>query len=245
VSNTLRIAGFGNLVASIISLVLLAVPGTSAEAADSAPLKIGIIGTGNIGSALATLWAKEGHELVISSRHPEELRELATKLGPRVKVGTPREAAVFGEVVLISIPYGAMPQLGKDLQKELAGKVVLDTGNPYPERDGPMADEARKVGTGVTSPRFLPGVKLVRAFNAIFYKDLINHAHRPGERVAIPLAGNDAGALAVARRLVKEAGFDPVVVGGLDRAREFDYGTPPYTKVQTAAELRKMLKLQP
>ena len=88
---------------------------SAAAAADSKPLKIGIVGTGNIGGALATHWAKAGHELVISSRHPEELQELAKSLGPKVRVGTPQEAAAFGDVILLSVPYGATPQVGKDL----------------------------------------------------------------------------------------------------------------------------------
>jgi len=235
----------------LLSIVALAVVGLSsvwvvpiARAADQDTLKIGIIGTGNIGGNLAKLWAKAGHELVISSRHPEQLQELARSLGAKVRVGTPREAAVFGDVVLISIPYGAMPQLGRDLKAELANKIVIDTGNPYPERDGPMAEEARRQGTGVASAAFLPGTRLVRAFNAIFYKNLASEAHRPGERVGIPIAGDDAQALEVAQRLVRDAGFDPVVVGPLARAREFDVGTPVYTQVLTAAQLRKALGLE-
>jgi len=129
----------------------------------AAPLKIGIIGTGHIGGALATLWVGAGYEVMMSSRHPEELQALAHSLGPRAHVGTPREAAQFGEVLLISVPYGALPQVGRDLKSELAGKIVLDTGNPYPERDGQMAVEARRKGTGVASADYLPGVRLVRA----------------------------------------------------------------------------------
>jgi predicted dinucleotide-binding enzyme len=214
-----------------------------ARAAGDGPLKIGVIGTGNIGGNLATLWAKAGHELVISSRHPEELQGLARSLGPKVRVGTPREAAAFGEVVLISVPYMALPQVGRDYKAELAGKVVLDTGNPYPQRDGAMAEEARREGTGVASAEFLPGTRLVRAFNAINYDDLKNEAHRAPPRVAIPLAGDDKEALAVAERLVRDAGFDPVVVGPLSRAREFDVGTKVYTRLLTAAQLRKELSL--
>jgi 8-hydroxy-5-deazaflavin:NADPH oxidoreductase len=221
------------------------VPSTAAGAAldDSKPLKIGIIGTGNIGGALAKHWAKAGHEIVIASRHPEELEDLAKSLGPKVRAGTPKQAAAFGDVVLVSIPYAATPQLGRDLQSELKGKIVLDTGNPYPNRDGPMAEDARKRGTGVASAEFLPGTRLVRAFNAIKYTDLTNEAHRSGEKYGIPLAGDDPEALRVAQRLVRDAGFDPVVVGGLDRAREFDVGTPVYVKSLTARELRKALNL--
>jgi predicted dinucleotide-binding enzyme len=185
-----------------------------------------------------------GHEVLISSRHPDRLQALAHSLGAKARVGTPREAAVFGEVVLISVPYAALPEVGRDLKSELDGKIVLDTGNPYPQRDGDMALEARRKGTGVASAEFLPGVRLVRAFNAINSGDLAHEAHRKGERYAIPLAGDDAAALAVAQRLVKDAGFDSVVVGPLARAREFDVGTAVYTRLMTAAQLRAALGLK-
>src|SRR5881394_921823 len=214
---------------------VVALPG-SARAAD-APARIGIIGTGKIGGTLAELWVKAGHEVLISSRHPDELQGLARTLGPKARVGTPKEAAVFGEVVLISVPYGALPQVGKDLQNELKGKVVLDTGNPYPERDGEMAVEARRKGTGVASAEFLPGVRLVRAFNAISYRSLRSEAHRAGEAVGIPIAADDKQALTVASRLVKDAGFEPVVVGPLSKAKSFDVGSPVYVQLLTAREL--------
>jgi predicted dinucleotide-binding enzyme len=232
------------------ALMLAAPRAASAASADSpaaqptAPLKIGIIGTGHIGGALATLWVGAGHEVLMSSRHPQELQALAKSLGPRAHVGTPREAAQFGEVVLLSVPYGALPQIGRDLKSELAGKIVLDTGNPYPERDGPMAVEARRKGTGVASAEYLPGARLVRAFNAINSGDLRSEAHRKGAPVAIPLAGDDPQALKVAEQLVKDAGFAPVVVGPLSRAREFDVGTPVYTRVMTEPQLRAALGLK-
>jgi 8-hydroxy-5-deazaflavin:NADPH oxidoreductase len=225
------------------ALVCASASSFTVRAATPDPVKIGIIGTGHIGGALAKLWVQAGHEVLISSRHPEELKSLAAALGPRARVGTPRDAALFGQVVLVSVPYKALPQLGQDLRAELAGKIVLDTCNPYPERDGPMALEARQAGTGVASPRFLPGVRLVRAFNAINYRDLEQLAHRGGEPVAIPLAGDDPQALAVAQALVKDAGFEPVVVGPLSRAREFDVGTSTYTRTLTAPQLRAALNL--
>jgi len=217
-------------------------PGAVVHAADAKP-RIGIVGTGHIGGTLATLWAKQGYRLMISSRHPSALKSLASALGPNVHVGTPRAAAAFGDVVIVSVPYGALPEVGRDLAHELAGKTVLDTGNPYPQRDGPMAEDARRKGTGVASAEYLPGVHLVRAFNAISYKDLASQAHRSGELIAIPLAGDDPHALAVAQRLVRDAGFEPVVVGGLARAKDFDVGTPVYVKLLTAAELRRELGL--
>jgi 8-hydroxy-5-deazaflavin:NADPH oxidoreductase len=223
--------------------VLLPGAATAADTGAGPTMKIGIIGAGKIGGTLAALWVKAGHEVLISSRHPEELQSLAQSLGPKAHVGTPREAALFSNVVLVSIPYGALPQLGKDLKSELAGKIVLDTGNPYPERDGDMALEARKLGTGVASAKFLPGVRLVRAFNAINYKDLASLSHRSGELVAIPLASDDAQALAVASQLVTDAGFEPVVVGPLSTAKRFDVGTPVYVQVLSARELRARLGL--
>lgn len=229
--------------AVLTGLALIAAAGAPLPAS-AAPIKIGIIGAGHIGGNLARLWVKAGHPVLISSRHPEELRALAASLGPLARVGTPRQAALFGDVVLISVPYGALPQIGHDLRAELAGKIVLDTGNPYPQRDGEMAVEARKEGTGVASARYLPGVRLVRAFNAITYIDLVRQAHRPGEPAAIPLAGDDRQALAVAQRLVRDAGFEPVVVGPLSSARKFDVGTPVYVKVLTARQLRKQLGLE-
>jgi len=221
-----------------------ATPGDSAPAQPAVPLKIGIIGTGHIGGALAALWTGAGHEVLLSSRHPQELQALAHSLGPRAHVGTPREAAQFGGVVLISVPYGALPQVGLDLKSEAAGKIVLDTGNPYPARDGQMAVEARRKGTGVASADYLPGVRLVRAFNAINSGDLRSEAHRKGAPVAIPLAGDDPEALKVAEQLVRDAGFAPVVVGPLSRAREFDVGTSVYTRVMTEPQLRQALGLK-
>jgi predicted dinucleotide-binding enzyme len=233
-------------IARVLAAALALMPAAQAAAGDpepATPVKIGIIGAGHIGGTLADLWVRSGHEVLLSSRHPEELKSLAATLGPRAHVGTPREAALFGKVVLVSVPYQALPQLGADLRQELAGKIVLDTCNPYPERDGPMATEARARGTGVASAQFLPGVRLVRAFNAIGYRDLQRLAHRAGDPVAIPLAGDDAAALALAQQLVRDAGFEPVVVGDLSRARDFDFGTYPYTHVLDAAQLRQALHL--
>jgi predicted dinucleotide-binding enzyme len=228
----------------VLAAAALAAHATSSLAAESRPVKIGIIGTGKIGSALATHWAKAGHELLLSSRHPEELQELAKSLGPKVRAGTPQEAARFGDVILLSVPYHATPQIGRDLGADLKGKVLLDTGNPYPFRDGEMAQDARRRGTGVTSPEYLPGVRLVRAFNAINHRNLVNDAHRPGERIGIPLASDDDRALEIAQRLVRDAGFDPVVVGPLSRAKDFDVGSKVYTRNLTAAELRRELGLE-
>lgn len=215
-----------------------------AAGGDSAAVRIGIIGTGKIGAALAELWVRSGHEVMISSRHPEELAALAARLGPKAHVGTPAQAAAYGPVVMLAVPYKATPQVGHDYAKEMAGKVVLDAGNPYPDRDGAMADAARIKGAGPSSRDFLPGVRLVRAFNAIIAGNLLTESNRPGERYAIPLASDDPAALKQAAALVRDAGFDPVVVGNLSTAHLFDVGSAVYVKLMTAKQLRDALGLR-
>jgi predicted dinucleotide-binding enzyme len=225
---------------ALVATVFLAVVSYAAGAAEP-PVRIGIIGTGKIGSALAQLWVSSGHEVMISSRHPEELAGLAAKLGPKAHAGTPAQAAAFGPVVMLAVPYGATPQVGRDYAKELAGKIVLDAGNPYPDRDGPMADAARVKGAGPSDREFLPGVRLVRAFNAIIAGNLLSQTNRAAGLIAIPLAGDDPAALKQAATLVRDAGFDPVIVGDLSQAHRFDVGSPVYVKLMTAKELRAAL----
>jgi predicted dinucleotide-binding enzyme len=133
--------------------------------------------------------------------------------------------------------------LGRNLAAEIKGKTVLETGNLYPDRDGEIAERilASGKGSGVFSQEYLAGARVVRAFNTMYYKVLANEAHRAGERVAVPLAGDDAQALETASALVRDAGFDPVVVGPLSRAKDFDVGTPVYTQALTARQLRESL----
>jgi predicted dinucleotide-binding enzyme len=224
-----------------VSALVLALPaGVPPAAAQGEPLKIGIIGTGRIGGTLARHWAAAGHEVFMSSRHPEELESLAGELGPLAHAGTPREAAAFGDVVLVSVPYAAIPQIGRDYKDELAGKIILDTSNPFEGRDGPMAIEAQRKGAGTASAEFLHTMRLVRAFNCIPAASLARQANRKPERIAIPLGGDDPQALAMAERLVRDAGFDPVVIGSLEQSRLFDLGQPLATGSATAAELRRL-----
>lgn len=206
-------------------------------------LRIGIIGSGNMGGGLGTAWASQGHEVFFSSRNPEELAELVAAAGPTAHAGTVEEAVEFGDVILIAVPYGALPQIGADHGDEMRGKVVIDLGNPRADRDGPMADDAIERGTGVASAEYLPGTRLVRAFNAIAYTMIENPTNDAGERIGIPIAGDDQEAVNIATRLVRDAGFEPVQVGGLDSARRFDRGTPVYVRGMTAAELRTALEL--
>ena len=208
------------------------------------PLKIGVIGSGRVGGTVGELWAKAGHEVMFSSLDLAHDKALAASIGGKAKAGTPAEAAAFGDVLLVSVPYKALPQLGRELAPLLKGKVVL-ASNPIAARDGDMAVAAREKGTGIASPEFLPGARLVRAFNEVGYQSMRSEAHRAGDKVAIPLAADDPRALQVAIGLVKDAGFEPVVVGDLASAKKFDVGSPVFGKPLTAAQLRKALGLTP
>jgi predicted dinucleotide-binding enzyme len=209
------------------------------------PRKIGIIGSGQQGGAIGVNWAQAGHEVLFSSRHPEELKDLVAKAGPKARAGTPQEAASFGEVVLIAVPYGALPQVGKDYAALMKGKVVIELGNPREDRDGPMANDALKKGTGMASAEYLPGVRLFRALNALSAAQVRNDAFRPGERLGVPVAGDDKAGVGIVTELVFDAGFDPVYVGPLARAKEFDRNTAVYVKGMTAKQIRETLKLPP
>ena len=211
-----------------IVLALMTASTLAAQTPTKQPMKIAFIGSGRQGGALGLQFAKAGHQVMFSSRHPEPLKD---------------EAAKWGDVIVIAVPYGSTPQVGKDYAALMKGKVVIDLGNPNVNRDGPMATEAIKKGTGVASAEFLPGVRLVRAFNALSFVQVERDAHRAGEKLGIPVAGDDPAAVAIVVRLAQDAGFDPVVVGNLSRAREFDTGTPVYVKGLTARQLREALKL--
>jgi len=215
------------------------------QTASGAKMKIGIIGAGHIGGTIGELWIKAGHPVFFSSRHPEELKELVERLGHLARAGTVDQATAFGEVVFLAVPYGALPQIGKDYGKSLAGKIVLDANNAVASRDGAIAEEAERDGIGVTSQKYLPGTRLVRAFNTLSYMIFAREANRPAPRLAVPIAGDDPEAVQVAAGLVRDAGFDPVEVGKLADARRFQRGAPGYGQNVRAAELKQKLSLAP
>jgi hypothetical protein len=206
----LRVAGAATATFALGSLPFVA--RVASAATDT--LKIGIIGSGRIGSTLGGLWVKSGHEVMFSSLDLEHDKALAAKLGAGARAGTSREAAAFGEVLLLAVPYSAVPAVGKDLGSLLKGKVVIDASNPIVNRDGEIAVWAREKGAGVASMELLPGARIVRAFNAIGFARMAV-AHQNAERMGMPMAGDDAKAVAVASRLVREIGYEPVLVGGL------------------------------
>jgi predicted dinucleotide-binding enzyme len=205
-------------------------------------MRIGIVGAGMIGSTLAELWVAAGHDVRLASRHPDELRPLVERLGTRASAGTPLDAAAFGEVVMLTVPLKAIPDLSRDLMPVLAGKVVIDTGNAYERRDGESAKEAsaHAQGSAGWAAAMFPASRWVKAFNTVYYKTLATEAHREGDRVGIPLAGDDSGALETAAALARDAGFDPVVIGPLARGKEFEPDTPSYNTGMTGQQIRSL-----
>lgn len=195
-----------------------------------------------IGSTLAKLWVDTGHEVRLASRHPVALQPLVTKLGEQASAGTPAEAVQFGDVVMLTVPLKAIPELARDLGPLLDGKVVLDTGNAYAQRDGDAAREATShpQGSAGWAATMFPNARWVKAFNTVYYKVLEKEAHRAGDRVGIPLASDDHEAAETAALLVRDAGFDPVIVGGLARGREFEPDTRPYNTGMSGPELRRL-----
>jgi predicted dinucleotide-binding enzyme len=217
----------------------------SGQTASSSKMKVGVIGAGHIGGTIGGLWTKAGHPVFFSSRHPEELQTLIAGLGPLAQAGTVDQAIAFGDVVFIAVPYGALPQIGSDYGKSLAGKIVLDANNAVASRDGAIADEVERNGIGVTSQKYLPGARLVRAFNTLSYMIFEREANRPDPRLAVPIAGDDKEAVQVAAGLVRDAGFDPVEVGKLADASRFQRGAPGYGQNVSAAEFKQKLSLAP
>jgi hypothetical protein len=208
-----------------VTTAISALPIAVRVATASESVKIGMIGSGNVGSALGRVWAKAGHEVMFSSRHLDQDKALAAEVGSNARAGTPREAAAFGEVLVFAVPYGALPELGKTLADSIKGKVVIDTCNPFPNRDGEIANRARAAGAGVFSAQLLPGARIVRAFNAVGAARM-GTAHEDAQRSGMPIAGDDKEAIEVASRLIREIGYEPVLVGGLDMGKYLMPGTP-------------------
>ena len=214
-----------------------------AQPTGNAKLRIGVIGSGHIGGTIGGLWVKAGHPVLFSSRHPEELKDLVAGLGPLAQAGTVAQAIAFGDVLFVAVPYGALPQIGKDNEAALKGKVVLDTCNPYVSRDGAMAQEALDKGTGVTDPVYLPGTRLVRAFSAVDATAVEASAEGRGERLAVPVAGDDRAAVDTAVQLVRDAGCEPLIVGDLAAARSFQRHGPGFRANTNLEKLRRLLGL--
>jgi 8-hydroxy-5-deazaflavin:NADPH oxidoreductase len=203
-------------------------------------MNIGIVGSGNIGATAARLFAEAGHEVAVSnSRGPETLEGLVAAIGPRARASTVEEAADFGEVVLVAIPFFAYETLPTDL---LAGKTVVDAMNYYPGRDGGMNLDG--LGSSELLARHLPDARIVKAFNTMYYETLGAEgrpATPPAERLVLFVAGDDAEAKAVVSGLIEEIGFTPVDVGTLEDGRKQQPGSPIYNAPMNEAQAREEL----
>ena len=237
-----RRSALGILVAFAALQALAPRKGWAAQAT-AHPLRMGVIGAGSQGGTLGQLWVQAGHEVLFSSRHPDELVSMTRLLGPRASVGTPRQAAAFGSVILFTVPYDALPQLAQDLGAELRGKIVLDATNPSAGSDSALAKEAMANGVGQTSAKYLPGTRLVRAFSAVDASAVRASAGRQTGKLGVPIAGDDAEAVQVAAQLARDAGCEPVVVGNLAAAKSFQRGGPGFRANTTVPELRRLLGL--
>ncbi len=220
------------------TLTVIPLTARIAVAADSAKLKIGIIGSGHVGSALGGAWARTGHDVMFSSRNLDSDRKLAAQVGPHAKAGSPAEAAAFGQVLLFAVPYSAFPELIKSMGNSFKGKLVINASNPFPQRDGEIADQARTKGAGAFDVQLLPGAHVVRAFNAVGAARMASAHEEPG-KIGMPLAGDDKKALDLASELIREVGFEPVVVGGPEMGQYLMPGTA-LAGEHTAAEIRSI-----
>ncbi|MFA0963434.1 NADPH-dependent F420 reductase [Roseivirga sp. BDSF3-8] len=209
-------------------------------------MKVGIIGSGNIGGNLGVHLAQAGHSVYFSSRHPEQLTSLVEQAGSNAQAGTPEEAADYGEVVVLSIPYKAIEETAGSLKEKLKGKTVIDTCNPYPERDGDMAKKIREDETMRETEytvQKLPNSDVVKAFNTIYFENLRDKAFRRGEdRLAIPLAGNDPDARNVVAGMISDIGFAPVDLGDMAHSAPMEVDKELYNKVMKPGEMLNTIK---
>ena len=203
-------------------------------------MRIGIIGAGNIGSTAAGLFVGAGHEVVIAnSRGPRTLEGIVAEIGPNARAGTIEEAASFGEVVMEAIPFGRYRELPA---QKLSGKVFVTASNYYPDRDGEI--DTGGLAQSELVARHLPGARVVKAFNTIYYVRLAENG-RPAapveERETIFVSGDDGEAKALVCGLIQEIGFAPVDVGTLSESKKQEPGSPIYNAPMRPAEAREAL----
>lgn len=208
-------------------------------------MKTGIIGSGKIGGNLGIHLANAGYDVLFSSRHPDELKTLADEAGNNASAGTIEEAAGFGEAIILSVPFWAVEEVAEKIGEQ-DGKIIIETVNPYPDRDGQMAQEVRdsnRAASEFVADHF-PGAHVLKAFNAIYFTHLRDQAFRDDQRRAIPYAGDHQPSLEKLEKLIIDIGFDPVYVGKLSESHIIDPDQELYTKDLTAEEMQAILGQQ-
>lgn len=214
-------------------------PTSAASSPAGTKMRIGIIGAGKIGGTLAKLLADAGHQVMVSnSRSPETLAQLITDIGHGALAGTPAEAAAFGDLVVVSVPFGRYRELPTE---GFSGKTVIDTNNYYPNRDGQFSElDSDRTTVSELLQQHLSGSRVVKAFNGIGWERLRDAGRPVGalDRGGIPISGGDAQAKSVVAALIDEIGFDAVDAGSLATGgRRHQPGTAVYGKTLTASEI--------
>jgi predicted dinucleotide-binding enzyme len=201
-------------------------------------MKIGIIGSGMIGSTFGKLLSRTDHKVMFSSRHPDKLEELARN--NKALTGSVGDTCAWADVVLLAVPFKSVEELGKQYNDLLKGKLVIDATNPYPERDGKIAqqvvDNPSLSSSEVTQKSFSPAV-IIKAFNASYFKIFLSEAFKEGDaRLAVPISGDDVTKKSIVIQLIEDLGMAPVDFGGLGNGKKFEPGTPPYNANITVKE---------
>lgn len=208
-------------------------------------MKIGVIGSGNIGGNLGKHWAKAGHEVLFTSRHPEELGQLVKEAGGKSKAVSLDEAwEANADVYLLAVLFKAIDKLSELYAGEYGNKVIIDATNPYPERDGEMAQEVRdsnRNASEYTAMKF-GTAKTAKAFNTIYADHLKERAFRESDKLAIPFAAQDEDSKKITQQLIEDIGFDPVYVGGLEDTHIMDPEQKIYGKSTNRQELEEMMQ---
>jgi predicted dinucleotide-binding enzyme len=230
-------------VALFLALVAAPLAGQTPPALEEGrALRIGMIGAGAMGGPIGLGFAEAGHQVMFSSRSPGELMELVQQAAPRASAGYAEAAAYFADVIVLAVPPSAIPQLGEDYGDLMRGKIIIDISNPRVDRDGEITNEWLAMGTGEAMAQYLPGTRFVKALNTVGPRDFAD-PFRDGVRVGVPIATDDAEAAEVVATLVRDLGLDPVIVGPLSRAKEFDRGTSIWETGASAQEIREVLGL--
>jgi len=207
-------------------------------------MKIGIIGSGNIGGSLGTHWAKAGHEVLFSSRHPEELQSLANAAGNNAQAMGIKEAfEANADVYLLAMPFKAIDDLAKTYSAQYANKLIIDATNPYPERDGEIAQtvrDANYTASESTAMKF-SSAKTAKAFNSIKAEHLRDRAFRTSNKLTIPYAAQDIESRYVTKQLIEDMGFETLFLGNLTDTQIMDPEQAIYGKSLPHDELKEMV----
>ncbi|TXD84047.1 NADP oxidoreductase [Subsaximicrobium wynnwilliamsii] len=208
-------------------------------------MKIGVIGSGNIGGNLGKHWAKAGHEVLFSSRHPEQLGDLVRECEGNAKAVSVAEAfEANADVYLLATPFKAIDELAELYAGEYGDRVIIDATNPYPERDGKMAKDVKESNRNASEYIAMKfnTAKTAKAFNTIHAEHLKNRAWRTNDKIAIPFAAQDADSSAKTKQLIEDIGFDSVYVGDLTKTKQMDPDQKLYGKSVGRQELEDLMR---